>query len=145
MRAFKIILRILFVLAMVLITGDWLLQRFWYRRVPEVVVSSVSPDGKWICELVELNPHPHNHSVMIRARENRGDMKRNVYYGYGEVYLEGWDSIPPSDEAAEFIWKGNEVTVRELFIPRFVKIKVGDLGSEIVDSSKRQERAKKEK
>ncbi|OYV04571.1 MAG: hypothetical protein CFE26_16190, partial [Verrucomicrobiales bacterium VVV1] len=93
MRATKIIFWILFVLAMVLITGDWLLQRVFQEKVPRVVMSSVSPDGKWICEIVDIEPSRFNYVLMVSAGRNR-DGKQ---WGYGgEVYVCGMDSIPPS-------------------------------------------------
>lgn len=141
MRAIKIILRILLVLAMLLITGDWLLQRVFLEKVPRVVMSSISPDGKWICELVKLAPQKNRNLTMVSAGRNRGG-EQGVYDG--EVYVCDMDSIPPSDET-EFSWDGNVVTVRKMFIDRFVKIKVDEEGSELVDSSERQRRSEKGK
>ncbi len=141
MRATKIIFWILFVLAMVLITGDWLLQRVFQEKVPRVDMSSVSPDGKWICAIVDIDPNRFVNMAMVYVGRNKGLDSQPRGLG-GEAYVIDMDSQLPSDKT-EFIWEGNVVTVRKMFVDRFVKIKVDEEGSKIVDSSERQRRATK--
>ena len=143
MHATKIIFWVLFVLAMVLITGDWLLQRVFQEKVPRVVMSSVSPDGKWICEIIDIHPNRFVNTAMVCVGRNEGLDSEPRGLG-GEAYVVNMDSEYPSDKT-EFIWEGSVVTVRKMFVDRFVKIKVDELGTEIVDSSERQWRANKGK
>jgi hypothetical protein len=143
MHATKIIFWILFVLAMVLITGDWLLQRVFQEKVPRVDMSSVSPDGRWICAIIDIHPNRFVNMGMVYVGRNEGLGSQPRGLG-GEAYVVDMDSEYPSDKT-EFIWEGSVVTVRNMHVDRFVKVKVGELGSEIVDSSERQWRANKGK
>ncbi len=112
-----------FVGALLLVLGALFLKRTMLGtdRWPRILASSVSPDKKWICEIVDVHPSPYVCQALVHAASYSGTTSLDRGFG-GEAYLSDFDSSYPS--SVRFTWDGDVVTI-ESFEPKVLKFKLG--------------------
>ena len=112
-------------------TGVFFVRQFLVPN--EVVASSISPDSKWICEIVDIHPSGPVCQILIHGQAYEGHF--HLERGYrGECVVMDLDSGGPPD--VKFEWSGPVVTIRSHRIGNPVKLRCGKEGAMIIRDEK---------
>lgn len=85
------------------------LQKSLHPDPLAVVASSVSPDSKWICEIVDITSKNMFHQILIHGQAYKG--RSNLERGFcGECVVMDLDSEGVSPNT-KFTWSGSDVTI----------------------------------
>ena len=97
------------IIGAVLASGLFVARNAVAPKLPQVLASSVSPDSKWICEIVDIDPRGPVCHILIHGQgyQNRTKLERGFK---GECIVMDLDSesIPPD---VSFSWGGPVVTI----------------------------------
>jgi hypothetical protein len=99
----------------------------------EVLASSISPDSKWICEIVDIDPRGPVCEILIHGQSYEGLSKLKRGYR-GECIVMDLDSGGPPD--VKFDWSGPVVTIRSQRIGDPVKLRCEKEGAVIIRDDK---------
>lgn len=95
-----------------------------------VVATSVSPDSKWICEIVDITPKNMFHQILIHGQSYEG--RSNLERGYrGECVVMDLDSQGVSPNT-KFTWDGPDVTIEGSPIHHPVRLRCTHKGATVL-------------
>jgi hypothetical protein len=117
------------IIGAVLASGVFVVRERLFPKPPEVLASSVSPDSKWICEIVDIDPRGPVCEILIHGQSYEGHS--NLERGYrGECVVMDLDSGGPPD--VNFQWSGPVVTITSQRVGDPVKLRCGKEGAVII-------------
>jgi hypothetical protein len=104
-----------------------------YFTPHEVLASSISPDSKWICEIVDINPRGPVCMILIHGQSYQGRTKLKRGYR-GECVVMDMDSSGPPK--VTFDWSGSVVTISSQDIGLPVRLECSKNGARIIQDEK---------
>ena len=100
-------LLIVLILAWVVYGGYRLLDAMFGPEDPHVVCTSDSPDGKWRCVAMDIDPDQEHTNLVLRVERTGGT---NPWIdGTYQAHYQGWSFITP--EPLRFEWADNSLLV----------------------------------
>ncbi|RYD74095.1 MAG: hypothetical protein EOP84_20475 [Verrucomicrobiaceae bacterium] len=96
-------------LGMIFTAAFFTIKNRIFPRTPEVLASSVSPDRKWLCEVVDIHPSSAVCVMLIHCQpfEGKTHLKRGFH---GNCFVTDMDSSTIGPDL-RFTWSGSEVTI----------------------------------
>jgi hypothetical protein len=117
-----------------LASGIFVVRERLFPKLPEVLASSISPDSKWICEIVDIDPRGPVCEILIHGQAYAGSSKLERGYR-GQCVVMDLDSESISHDV-KFEWNGPEVTIQGYPIHAPVRLLCGAEGEVIVRDAK---------
>ncbi len=118
------------IIGALLASGVFVVYQRIFPKLPEVLASSVSPDSKWICEIVDIDPRGPVCEILIHGQSYHGHS--NLERGYrGECVVMDLDSERVSPNT-KFTWNGPDVTIEGYPIRHPVRLRCTGEGAVVI-------------